>query len=77
VLVQQGDAPHPAELQGLQELYRPRSTVPNTIPTTIGKLTKQEQPHQQGGGGGGAFLHIDREANVIFGGHGSQENERQ
>jgi hypothetical protein len=30
-----------------------------------------------GGGGDGAFPHVDREVNVIFGGHGSQENKRQ
>jgi hypothetical protein len=28
-------------------------------------------------GGGGAFPHVDREVNVIFGGHGSQESKRQ
>jgi hypothetical protein len=28
-------------------------------------------------GGGGAFPRVDREVNVIFGGHGSQENRRQ
>jgi hypothetical protein len=28
-------------------------------------------------GRGGAFPHVDREVNVIFGGHGSQENRRQ
>jgi hypothetical protein len=35
------------------------------------------QPQQQEGGGGGAFLRIDGEVNVIFGGHGSQESKRQ
>jgi hypothetical protein len=35
------------------------------------------QPQQQEGGGGGAFLRVDGEVNVIFGGHGSQENKRQ
>jgi hypothetical protein len=29
------------------------------------------------GGGGGAFPRVDREVNVIFGGHGSQESKRQ
>jgi hypothetical protein len=28
-------------------------------------------------GEGGAFLHVDREVNVIFGGHGAQESRRQ
>jgi hypothetical protein len=36
-----------------------------------------EQPQQLEGGGGGAFPRIDREVNVIFGGHGSQESKRQ
>jgi hypothetical protein len=35
------------------------------------------QPQQQEGGGGGAFPRVDGEVNVIFGGHGSQENKRQ
>jgi hypothetical protein len=35
------------------------------------------QPQQQEGGGGGAFPRVDGEVNVIFDGHGSQENKRQ
>jgi hypothetical protein len=35
------------------------------------------RPQQQEGGGGGAFQRVDGEVNVIFGGHGSQENKRQ
>jgi hypothetical protein len=35
------------------------------------------QPQQQEEGGGGAFPRVDREVNVIFGGHGSQESKRQ
>jgi hypothetical protein len=34
-------------------------------------------PQQQEEGGGGAFPRVDREVNVIFGGHGSKENRRQ
>jgi hypothetical protein len=34
-------------------------------------------PQQQEGGGGGAFPRVDGEVNIIFGGHGSQENRRQ
>jgi hypothetical protein len=37
----------------------------------------QGQPQQHSGGGGGAFPCIYREVNVIFGGHGAQENKRQ
>jgi hypothetical protein len=40
-------------------------------------LLPRRQPQQQEEGGGGAFPHVDREVNVIFGGHGSQENKRQ
>jgi hypothetical protein len=35
------------------------------------------QPQQQEGGGGRAFPRVDREVNVIFGRHGSQESKRQ
>jgi hypothetical protein len=34
-------------------------------------------PQQQEEGRGGAFPRVDREVNVIFGGHGAQENRRQ
>jgi hypothetical protein len=36
-----------------------------------------DNPISRRGGGGGAFPRVDREVNVIFGGHGSQENKRQ
>jgi hypothetical protein len=38
--------------------------------TSLGSLNRK-------GGRGGAFLHVDREVNVIFGGHGEQESRRQ
>jgi hypothetical protein len=34
-------------------------------------------PQQQEGGRGEAFPRVDREVNVIFGGHGAQESRRQ
>jgi hypothetical protein len=43
------------------------------LPPPRGGPGEPRQPQQQEGGGGGAF----REVNVIFGGHGSQENRRQ
>jgi hypothetical protein len=36
-----------------------------------------DNPSSRRRGGGGAFPRVDREVNVIFGGHGSQENRRQ
>jgi hypothetical protein len=38
--------------------------------TSLGSLSSRK-------GRGGAFPCIDREVNVIFGGHGAQENRRQ
>jgi hypothetical protein len=43
----------------------------STSPLASGPRTSSE------GGGGGAFPRVDGEVNVIFGGHGSQENRRQ
>jgi hypothetical protein len=42
-----------------------------------GELEEPRQPQQQEEGEGGAFPRVDREVNIIFGGHGSQENRRQ
>jgi hypothetical protein len=46
-------------------------------PPPRGGPGEPRRPQQPEGGGGGAFPRIDREVNVIFGGHGSQENKRQ
>jgi hypothetical protein len=46
-------------------------------PPPRGGPSEPRQPQQTEGGGGGAFPRVDREVNVIFGGHGSQENRRQ
>ena len=40
-------------------------------------LFRSRQSQKQEEGEGGAFARVDREVNVIFGGHGSQENRRQ
>jgi hypothetical protein len=70
--------PHPTELWGLQALRRTRPTVPaSTTSPPRGGPSEPRQPQHLEGGGGGAFPHVDREVNVIFGGHGSQENRRQ
>jgi hypothetical protein len=45
-------------------------------PPRADQAPPEQQPQQQGGGGR-AFPRVDREVNVIFGGHGSQENRRQ
>jgi hypothetical protein len=42
-----------------------------------GEPSEPRQPQQQEKGRGGAFQRVDREVNVIFGGHGAQENKRQ
>jgi hypothetical protein len=54
-----------------------RPFQPLPPPSPRGGPDEPRQPHQQEEGGGGAFPHVDREVNVIFGGHGSQENKRQ
>jgi hypothetical protein len=54
-----------------------RPFQPLPPPPPRGGPGEPRQPQQPEGGGGGAFPRIDREVNVIFGGHGSQENRRQ
>jgi hypothetical protein len=54
-----------------------RPFQPLPPPPPRGGPREPQQPQQQEGGGGGAFPHVDREVNVIFGGHGSQESKRQ
>jgi hypothetical protein len=54
-----------------------RPFQPLPPPPPRGGPGKPRQPQQPEGRGGGAFPRIDREVNVIFGGHGSQENIRQ
>jgi hypothetical protein len=78
VPISQGHAPHLAELQGLQALRREWPTVPasTTSPTTR-RAWRAQAASATRRGRGGAFPRIDREVNVIFGGHGSQENRRQ
>jgi hypothetical protein len=54
-----------------------RPFQPLPPPLSRGGPEEPRQPQQQEEGGGGAFPCVDREVNVIFGGHGSQENRRQ
>jgi hypothetical protein len=54
-----------------------RPFQPLPPPPSRGGPGEPRQPQQQEEGGGGAFPHVDREVNVIFGGHGSQESKRQ
>ena len=54
-----------------------RPFQPLPPPPPQGGPGEPRQPQQQEGGGGGAFSRVDGEVNVIFGGHGSQENKRQ
>jgi hypothetical protein len=54
-----------------------RPFQPLPPPPPRGGLGEPRQPQQQEGGGGGAFPRVDGEVNVIFRGHGSQENRRQ
>jgi hypothetical protein len=53
-----------------------RPFQPLPPPPLRGGPGEPRQPHQQEEGGGGAFPRVDREVNVIFGGHGSQESNR-
>jgi hypothetical protein len=53
-----------------------RPFQPLPPPPPRGGPGEPQQPQQQEGGGGGAFPHVDGEVNVIFGGHGSQDNKR-
>jgi hypothetical protein len=79
VPVPQGHAPHPSELQRLQALRRTRPTLPTSISSSAAGRTRRTATTPAAGGerGGGAFPRVDGEVNVIFGGHGSQENIRQ
>jgi hypothetical protein len=54
-----------------------RPFQPLPPPPPRGGPGEPRKPQQPEGGGGGAFLRVDREVNVIFGGHESQENRRQ
>jgi hypothetical protein len=54
-----------------------RPFQPLPPPPPRGEPAEQGQPQQQGRGGGRAFPCINREVNVIFGGHGALENKRQ
>jgi hypothetical protein len=54
-----------------------RPFQPLPPPPPRGGPREPRQPQQQDEGGGGDFPHVDREVNVIFGGHGSQESKRQ
>jgi hypothetical protein len=54
-----------------------RPFQPLPPPPPRGGPGEPRQPQQQEGGGGGAFLRVDGEVNVIFGGHGSQVSKRQ
>jgi hypothetical protein len=54
-----------------------RPFQPLPPPPPRGGPGEPRQPQQQEEGGGGAFPRVDREVNVIFSGHGSQENKRQ
>jgi hypothetical protein len=54
-----------------------RPFQPLPPPPPRGGPGEPRQPQQQEGGGGGAFPRVDGEVNVIFGGHGLQENKRQ
>jgi hypothetical protein len=54
-----------------------RPFQPLPPPPPRGGPGEPRQPQQQEEGGGGAFPRVDREVNVIFSGHGSQESKRQ
>jgi hypothetical protein len=54
-----------------------RPFQPLPPPPPRGGHGEPRQPQQQEGVGGRAFPRVDGEVNVIFGGHGSQENKRQ
>jgi hypothetical protein len=78
VLVPQGDAPHPAKLQGLQELHRQQPTIkPILPPPPWGEPVEQGQPQQLGGGRGGgrAFPRINREVNLSSGAMGPRRTK--
>jgi hypothetical protein len=54
-----------------------RPFQPLPPPPQRGGPGEPRQPQQEEEGGGGAFPRVDREVNVIFRGHGSQESKRQ
>jgi hypothetical protein len=54
-----------------------RPFQPLPPPPPRGGPGEPRQPQQQEEGGGATFPRVDREVNVIFGGHGSQESKRQ
>jgi hypothetical protein len=54
-----------------------RPFQPLPPPPPRGGPGEPRQPQQPEGGEGGAFPRVNREINVIFEGHGSQENRRQ
>jgi hypothetical protein len=54
-----------------------RPFQPLPPPPPRGGPGEPRQPQQEEEGGGGTFLRVDREVNIIFGGHGSQESKRQ
>jgi hypothetical protein len=54
-----------------------RPFQPLPPPPPRGGPGEPRQPQQQEEGGGGAFPRVDREVNVIFGGHRSQESKIQ
>jgi hypothetical protein len=76
VLVPQGHAPHPPELQRLQTFRGERPTLPTSTSSPSTRRTWRTST-TPAAGGGGAFPRVDKEVNVIFGGHGSQESKRQ
>jgi hypothetical protein len=78
VPVPQRHAPHPPELQGLQALRRTRSTLPTSTTSPTSRSARgASTTSTTGRGEGGAFPRVDKEVNVIFDGHGSQESKRQ
>jgi hypothetical protein len=50
---------------------------PNSLSPATRRTWRTSTTLAAGGGGGGAFPCVDREVNVIFGGHGSQESKRR
>jgi hypothetical protein len=54
---------------------RPFQPLPPPLPR--GEPGEPRQPQQLDGGRGGAFSRVDKEVNIIFGGHRAQENRRQ
>jgi hypothetical protein len=66
------------KLQGFQALRRAWPTLPaSTTSPNARRAWRTQTASAAGRGRGGAFPRVDREVNVIFGGHGAQENRRQ